>query len=205
MKKIILLGDSTREGYDEYVKAQLDGTAEVLFPSENCQFALYLLRHLHDWKNDGNWGDDADLVHWNAGLWDALHVLRQDTLTDFEDYAKTVKRIDKWIRYIFPKAKVVFATNTLGIDERYANDPSYRLNAEIEEYNRYALEALADTDTVIDDLCEVSRKVPQDYYIDAVHMYAPEGRKLMGDAVLNCICPLIGIQKQKDGSWQEVE
>ena len=205
MKKIILLGDSTREGYDKYVREQLKCAAEVLFPQENCQFALYLFRHLHDWQRTGNWGNDADLVHWNAGLWDALHVLRQETLSDPEDYAKVVKRIDGRIRFLFPKAKVVFATNTLGIDERYDNDSSYRLNKEIEEYNRYALAALEGTDTVIDDLCEVSRKMPREYYIDAVHMYEPEGRRLMGEAVLNCICPLTGIEKQPDGSWKDTE
>jgi len=205
MKKIILLGDSTREGYDKYVQEQLVGTAEVLFPNENCQFALYLLRHLQDWQSSGNWGNDADLVHWNAGLWDVLHLLRQEPLTDFEDYAKTVKRIDQWLRFMFPKAKIVFATNTLGIDERYENDKNFRLNAEIEEYNRYARTALEGTDTIIDDLCEVSRKAPQEYYIDAVHIYAPEGRKLLGDAVLNCICPLLGIVKQAEGNWKDTE
>jgi len=204
MKKIILLGDSTRQGYDNYVKEQLEGAAEVLFPGENCQFALYLFRHIHDWKNAGNWGDDADLVHWNAGLWDALHLLGQETLSTMEDYAKTIRRIDGRIRMLFPKAKVVFATNTLGIDERYGTD-FFRRNAEIEDYNRYALAALEGTDTVIDDLCEASRGIPQDYYIDAVHMYSPEGRKHMGDAVLNCICPLIGIEKQTDGMWKEVK
>ena len=204
MKKIILLGDSTRQGYDNYVKEQLEGTAEVLFPGENCQFALYLFRHIHDWKNAGNWGENADLVHWNAGLWDALHLLGQEPLNNLEDYAKTIRRIDGRIRMLFPNAKVVFATNTLGIDERYGTD-FFRRNAEIEEYNRYALTALEGTDTVIDDLCEVSREMPQECYIDAVHMYEPEGRRRMGDAVLNCICPLIGIEKQADGMWKEVK
>ena len=93
MKKIILLGDSTRQGYDKYVKEQLTGVAEVLFPAENCQFALYLFRHVHEWQKNGNWGTDADLVHWNAGLWDALHFFRQETLTDLEHYAQTIRRI----------------------------------------------------------------------------------------------------------------
>ena len=205
MKKIILLGDSTREGYDKYVREQLDGVAEVLFPQENCQFALYLFRHLQDWQRNGSWGNDADLVHWNAGLWDALHLLRQEPLSDPEDYAKTIRRIDSRIRFMFPKAKVVFATNTLGIDERYDSDINYRLNAEIEEYNRYALAALEGTGTIIDDLCEVSRTMPREYYIDAVHMYEPEGRRRMGEAVLSCVCPLVGIEKQGDGKWVDTE
>ena len=205
MKKIILLGDSTREGYDKYVKEQLNGTAEVFFPNDNCRFALYMLRYLHVWQKEGNWGNDADLVHWSAGLWDALHVLKQDVLTDVDFYAKTIKRIDERLRMLFPKAKIVFATNTPGIDERYALTDSYRLNSEIEIYNKYALEALADTDTVIDDLYAAAKGVPESYYIDAVHMHAPEGRKYIGDKVLNCICPLLGIHKQSDGTWKEAE
>ena len=40
MKKVLLLGDSIRMGYDKYVTEQLAGEAEVLFPSENCRFAV---------------------------------------------------------------------------------------------------------------------------------------------------------------------
>ncbi len=202
MKKIILLGDSTRQAYDEYVRAKLDKTAQVLFPKENCQFSLYLFRHLHDWKKSGDWGDDADAVHWNAGLWDALHLFGQETLTDPDYYAQTIRRIDGRIRMLFPRAKVVFATNTPGIDARYGED-FFRRNREIEEYNRRALDALASTDTVIDDLYAAAAGCPEEYYIDAVHLYTPEGRSLLGDAVLNCVCPLIGIEKQTDGSWKE--
>ena len=72
MKKIVLIGDSIRMGYDKYVRAALDGKAEVLFPEENSRFAEYVLRAVIDWKREGKWGDDVDVVHWNAGLWDTL-------------------------------------------------------------------------------------------------------------------------------------
>ena len=38
MKKIILLGDSIRMGYDKYTKMALEGVAEVFSPEENCRF-----------------------------------------------------------------------------------------------------------------------------------------------------------------------
>ena len=44
VKKIILIGDSIRIGYDKYVKDALKDKAEVFYPSENCRFAQYVLR-----------------------------------------------------------------------------------------------------------------------------------------------------------------
>ena len=72
MKKIVLIGDSIREGYQKYVKMAFEGIAEVFSPDENCRFSAYVLRNLIDWKERMGCGDDVDCVHWNAGLWDAL-------------------------------------------------------------------------------------------------------------------------------------
>lgn len=199
-KKIILLGDSTRQGYDQYVREQLDGVADVLFPDDNCRFALYLLRYIHEWQRNGNWGDDADLIHWNAGLWDELHLVGQESLTEPEFYASVIRRIDTRLRLLFPKAKLVFATSTPSIEHRYGPE-FFRINKEVEHYNELALKALADTDTVIDDLYTAASGIPESYYIDAVHMYTPEGRKLTGDAVLASICPLLGMEKDQEGKW----
>jgi hypothetical protein len=54
MKKVVLIGDSIRMGYDKYIKDALNGTAEVFYPSENCRFAEYVLRYAHEWKKKGN-------------------------------------------------------------------------------------------------------------------------------------------------------
>ena len=74
MKKILLIGDSIRMGYDKYVKEALKDSAEVYYPEENCRFAEYVLRYAHEWKKKLGCPDDPDLVHWNAGLWDALEL-----------------------------------------------------------------------------------------------------------------------------------
>ena len=49
MKNLLLLGDSIRMGYDKAVEKTLEGKANVYFPAENCRFASYVLRYLHEY------------------------------------------------------------------------------------------------------------------------------------------------------------
>ena len=106
MKKIILLGDSIRGGYDKYVKYAFKNEAEVYYPNENCRFAAYILRHLPNWKDDFGCGDDVDLVHWNAGLWDDLVMVDGKKHTSLELYKEYVQRVCDVIKILFPRAKV---------------------------------------------------------------------------------------------------
>ena len=113
MKKIVLLGDSIRRGYDSYTKMAFKDVAEVYYPEDNCRFAAYTLRHLPDWKNNFGCGDDVDCVHWNAGLWDCL-VLASDGehVTPIDIYKYYIERVCVAIEKLFPSAKVIFATST---------------------------------------------------------------------------------------------
>ena len=52
MKKIVLIGDSIRIGYDAYVREKLAGKAEVLSPEENGRFAQYVYRYVGEWKDN---------------------------------------------------------------------------------------------------------------------------------------------------------
>lgn len=195
MKKIVLIGDSIRAGYDKYVKRVLREEAVVLYNSDSGRFSQYVLRAVVDWKRNENWGDDVDLVHWNAGLWDTLRICGDEPLTPPEMYSVMIKRIDKRLRYLFPQAKIIFATSTRVIEERYG--PTFkRLNKDIEEYNRIALEALADTDTVINDLYSFTQALPDAFYNDPTHLYTPEGTKAMTDKVLEVICQVMGWEKK---------
>lgn len=192
MKKVVLIGDSIRMGYDKYVKEALDGVAEVFYPPENCRFAEYVLRYAHEWKTNGAWGDDVDLVHWNAGLWDALELFGDEPLTSLDYYGQAIKRIDKRLRMLFPKAKFVFATST-NVSEKMSRPEFTRHNSTIQKYNDAALRALSDTDTVINDLHPITASVPDSYRSDWVHFYTPEGTELIGGTVLSVICKLLDI------------
>ena len=194
MKKIVLIGDSIRMGYDAYVREQLQGKAEVLYPAENCRFAQYVYRYLHDWKQEGNWGDDVDLVHWNAGLWDVIHMMDEDALSTPAQYEATVGQIARRIRLLFPRAIGVFATSTPVQEEKYGRE-FWRKNEEIERYNEIAKRTVTACGGVIDDLYAVMKEAPDSERSDMTHFYTPEGTKRIGEAVLGCICPLLGIER----------
>ena len=192
MKKIVLIGDSIRMGYDKYVKEALENTAEVFYPPENCRFAEYVLRYAYDWAKNGEWGSDVDLVHWNAGLWDVLELFGDEPLTSLSYYGEAIARIDKRLRMLFPNAKIVFATST-NVNEKMGRAEFFRRNATIEKYNAEALRVLKDTDTVINDLYSLTASFPDSYRSDWVHFYTPEGTEVIGGRVLSIICELLNI------------
>ena len=192
MKKIVLIGDSIRMGYDKYVKDALENTAEVFYPPENCRFAEYVLRYAHEWKAGGKWGDGVDLVHWNAGLWDALELFGDEPLTPICYYGELIARVDKRLRMLFPNAKIVFATST-HVNEAEAGTYFTRHNAIIQKYNAEALRVLSNTDTIINDLYTLTASFPKEYRSDWVHFYTPSGTEVVGGRVLSVICEILKI------------
>ena len=196
MKHIVLIGDSIRMGYDKYTKEALAGVAEVYYPSENCRFAEYVLRYAHEWKKNGEWPTDVDLVHWNAGLWDVLELFGDAPLTSPEYYAEAIARVDKRLRMLFPRAKMVFATSTAVLEDKMSAGFK-RHNSIIDQYNRIAVEALSGTDTVINDLYAVTRECPEAWHSDAVHYYTDAGREAIGGKVLSVICRQLDIAAEE--------
>lgn len=193
MKKVVLIGDSIRMGYDKYVKDALSGVCEVYYPEENCRFAEYVLRYAHEWKGNGNWGDDVDLVHWNAGLWDALELFQDEPLTPISTYGEYLIRIDKRLRMLFPKAKIVFALSTAVVEEMARKD-FMRHNAIIEKYNEEAVRVLSSTDTVFNDLYSLTKSLDKSYHSDWVHYYVPKATEQIGGRVLSIISKLLDIK-----------
>lgn len=193
MKKIVLIGDSIRMGYDKYVSEALADVAEVYYPAENCRFAQYTLRSFHDWKEKGAWPADIDLVHWNVGLWDVPEIYGDPPLSSIEHYKDMITRIDRRIRLLYPNAKVVFATTTSVVDEMFVGKRFQRRNSVIEEFNAAAREALAGTGTIINDLYAHSCRCPMTYRSDETHYNTPEGAAFMGGKVLSVICEELGI------------
>ena len=188
MKKVLLIGDSIRKGYDEYVKHALEDTCEVYFPADNCRFAQYVLRHLHDWKNELELGDDVDVVHWNAGHWDSLVLYEDGCLTPPDFYEYFMDKVCKRIKVLFPKAKVIFATSTPVLEHRFTNPAfSYRLNSDIQRYNEIAVKVAQKHGFSINDLYAVTENIPEDYYSDMTHMYTPEGTQILTNAVIKAI------------------
>ena len=45
MKKVVLIGDSIRKGYQPKVQEKLNGEVEVWGPQDNCRHSLWALDH----------------------------------------------------------------------------------------------------------------------------------------------------------------
>ena len=195
MGKILLIGDSIRQGYDQYVKYALRDKYEVYYPDDNCRFAQYVLRHLSDWKAALALDNEVDVVHWNAGLWDTLNLYEDGCLTPPEFYEFFIDKICKRINRLFPNAKVIFATSTPILEGRFTTpEISHRKNSDIEKYNEIAVKIVRKYGFYINDLYNVTKDVPENYYSDMTHLYTPEGAQLHTNAVLKAIGEVLGIE-----------
>ena len=66
MKKLILIGDSIRMGYQAAVIRELIGLADVWAPEQNGGNSANILKHLDEWVLR----QSPDIVHINCGLHD---------------------------------------------------------------------------------------------------------------------------------------
>ena len=192
MKKILLLGDSIRLGYDGYVKTALADVAETYFPKENCAFAQYSYRWLHVWKENEGSPNDIDLVHWNVGLWDVLRSFGEDTFTSPEYYGEMIKRLQKRIAFLFPNAKQIFATSTSVVEIGY-EPPYQRFNSDIEKFNTIAIETLTPLGVGINDLYTLTKGLPESCRSDMTHFYTEQGIKAVGNQVVKSICEVLQV------------
>ena len=188
MKKIFLIGDSIRygattsPGYGVFVKEKLCGKAEVYYPGENCRFAQYTQRYLHEWAESVP-REEIDIVHWNNGLWDVLRICGDEPFTDVDYYGETLKRVYKRIRLLFPRARIIFALSTSVIEE-WAKPDFCRKNKDIEQYNRKAAEVLSPLGVKINDLYSITSKFDESLHSDWVH-FGEEASKILADAVIS--------------------
>lgn len=183
MKRIFLIGDSIRQGYDSYVKENLMGKAQLYWVEDNARFVQHTLRYIGEWSKKDCDAALIDMVHWNNGLWDILRQLGDEPLVSLEDYEKYLRRIIKRLRLIFPNAKICFALTTQVVEERFTNPDFKRLNKDIEAYNAAALRVMEEENIPVDDLYTVSAQMPvDDHALDGTH-FTPAGYETLGKAV----------------------
>jgi len=194
MKKILLLGDSIRVGYDKYIKRSFEDVAEVYYPAENCRFTTYLMRALNGYRK--NLGiKDLDLIHWNVGLWDNLIMQDGKPLVAIEAYRENIDRLCNIFKAVFPGVKMIFATSTPVQEELYGDFKRY--NKDIEAYNTAAVQIVKHYGGEINDLYGLLKNTPRSYHSDATHYYTREGTELITNQVLECIEKALGIKGKK--------
>lgn len=157
MKKVLLLGDSIRMGYEPFVREQLQGLAEVVAPAENGRFAQYTLWGVNLWLKELG---TPDIIHWNNGLWDLHHESPMvEALTSLHGYTATVKRIINELQRT--GAAIIFAATT-----PVAADAVGRSNAEIDLYNEAATAIMQANGIEVNDLNQFVKQDPFHYICD---------------------------------------
>lgn len=180
-----------------------EDVAEVYYPTENCRFAAYIARRLCDWKTELHCGEDVDLIHWNAGLWDSLILPDGMHHTSIIVYKEYIERICKMIKILFPNAKMIFATSTPVQEELFLTTEFRRYNKDMEEYNQAAVEIIKRYGGEINDLYMLAKESPVEYHSDRTHYYTKEGTKMLTDQVIDCIEKSINI-KAKHLNYDEL-
>jgi lysophospholipase L1-like esterase len=185
LPKVVLLGDSIREGYAPIVAELLAGRAIVVTPKANGRDTGTLLANLDEWAIR----EQPAVIHFNCGI----HDTKQNKETGQynvppEQYEANLREIVKRLR-AETKAKLVFALSTPPIDERSAElwtSRSYRLtNAAVVEYNRIARRIMKELDVPVNDLLAALGDAAESARLhDArgVH-FTPDGSRKLAAAV----------------------
>ena len=179
MKKIVLLGDSIRLwGYGTKVPEMLGDGYEVCQPEDNCRFVKYTLRGLFDWHDIIK---DADVIHWNNGLWDCTEIFDDGLFTSEEEYIENMLRVASLLKKITPN--VIFATTTPVWDEF-----EWTHNDKIERFNEIIVPKLQEIGVKINDLHSLVAKDVHKYIkeCDMIHL-SDEGIQLCAEAVCKAI------------------
>ena len=154
MKKVLLLGDSIRMGYQSEVKKLLENEYEVMYPEDNGRFAAYTLWQVNQ---AFKWNPDIALVHFNNGYWDMnIESPMTEAIHPVKEYQSFLRRIVELCHSC--GATVVFATTVPILEEGSANDNTGTMgfihysNEWVKEYNAAAIEVMNEMGVVVNDL-----------------------------------------------------
>lgn len=182
VKKVVLIGDSIRIGYQSFVTEDLKNLASVYGPEQNGGTSENILKNIDRWIPSEN----LDVIHLNCGL----HDIKVEKDTDInqiplEDYIRNLKEIFKNLK---KKSKVViWATSTI-IDENSHNKikPFYRFFDDLEKYNQASILVAKEFNIPVNNLYEFSENIKNLLTDDGVH-FTEEGYKLLGEKVSSFI------------------
>lgn len=194
MKRILLLGDSIRMGYDKKVRELLKDEYEVIFAEEdNGRFAAYTLWQANQFfKHCGHF----DLVHWNNGYWDMnVEAPMTEAIHPLDEYVNYLRRIIRLIRQ--NGAQIVFATTTpiyepgeskdntgTGATVCYSNDW-------VVKYNEAACALMKSERIFVNDLYGLCLKGPKYYKSEDMLHLTEEGYAVIARQTAECIRKLI--------------
>lgn len=186
-KQVMLIGDSIRDGYRGYVREILKDEAEVVWSEDNARFVSYTLFCVRAWIEA--FGPHADVVCWNNGLWDVVHMMDAEyPIVSPEEYRRTLKCIIGQIRQALPAAKIIWAriTPIIEAENRRTRPDHPRYNRDIIRFNGIADEVMAENGIRTVDLYSLMEAAGETVYVDGVH-YTQEGARMQAEAMCAAI------------------
>ena len=152
MKKVILVGDSIRMGYEPVAVRELAGWAEVIemggIQGGNTR---NVLAHLHEWVICR----DPDIVHLNAGLHDMARDLGPgpENRVPLDEYRANLERILQTLQRQTRAALVFALTTPVDLGRQLAVAKAVNRTAEdVAAYNAEAREVAAGLGVAVNDL-----------------------------------------------------
>jgi len=188
----VIIGDSISMGYTPRVREALAGKVRVVRPEGNGGTSSNVRAHLGEWLE----GIEPDAIHFNAGL----HDLARDegeqgpNRVPIEQYEANLRAIVAWLK-ANTAAALIWATTTPVLDDWHAARKGFiRKQADVEAYNRVALEVMRAEGVAVDDLHAVIEAAGREACLkeDGVHML-DAGNERLAAAVVRTLTEALGV------------
>jgi lysophospholipase L1-like esterase len=185
-KRVTLIGDSIRLGYQDTVRELLADRAEIWSPEGNCMHSVHHLFHIQPWYVD----PASEIIHFNFGLWDCRR-LEQGSAENAIPVELFTRNLDILLRKVraATTARLVWATITPVVQDRYnarftQSQDFYRENSDVERYNSAAAPVLLRHGVLINDLYAFVEENGRTLLIceDGIH-YTSQGYQMLGAQV----------------------
>ena len=154
-KKVALIGDYIRAGYQGYVEYYLGERANVWKPENQLLDTVIVLRHAFEWFSKTKW----DIIHINSGHMDirSTGYSANDHLVPPDYYRLNIEKIIKLIHRYTPRASIVWATTTPVIEELATKNVQKNIiyaisNRYVLQYNDIAKEVMHKLSVPVNDL-----------------------------------------------------
>jgi hypothetical protein len=191
IKKVALIGDSIRTGYQEIVEGFLKESAVIWGPEDDMINTIGILENIKIWITN----DHFDVIHINSGLNDirTIDYPGQDHLIPPDLYARNVESIIRIINKYSPGTIIVWATTTPVVDnmfnEFFKAAPDFQLkNEDVILYNDKAKNIVSRMGAAINDLYGYIMTSDPGFIMlnDGVH-YTNYGYELIGERTSDVI------------------
>lgn len=191
LKKVMLIGDSIRLGYQPYTSLYLMDKAEIRGPESSCGHTFEILENAYKWLTE----EGEVIYHISACHHDIMTVPfnSRKNLVDISDYVTNIQRIIKYIHMVNPQALIIWGTSTPVVDEKVqANLHTVKgnglYNEDVVKYNDAAVKEVTRLGIPVNDLyAYVLDGNPERIMMeDGIH-FNETGYQLLGEQVANAL------------------